>query len=199
MTAHIGPQATAGAGTPAQAAHLAAELARLMDMVETERPGEPMLDKLAALVPEDLSEHWQKTIDFLKIVTASWPAYLAERGLLSPADRRNRAILAEARPLSGIAAERPGDRRRRDGLHSSDRRADARRRSLPHGAIVLPGLDYSSRCRELGHDHRRATRTAPPRASPIRAQAPARPPGAQARGRAHCWVQARAPLIPAAP
>ena len=139
--AHLGPQATAGAGTPAQAAHLAAELARLMDMVETERPGEPMLDKLAELVPEELSAHWQQTIDFLEIVTASWPAYLAERGLLSPADRRNRAILAEARRL---AASPPAGPVIVAGVTGSIPATVELMRSvvgLPQGAIVLPGLD----------------------------------------------------------
>ncbi len=140
-TAHIGPQATAGAGTPAQAAHLAAELARLMDMVETERPGEPMLDKLAALVPEDLSEHWQKTIDFLEIVTASWPAYLAERGLLSPADRRNRAILAEAHRLAASPPKGPVIVAGVTGSIPATVELMRAVVSLPHGAIVLPGLD----------------------------------------------------------
>ena len=106
--AFLGPHATAaGAGTPAQAAHLAAELARLMDMVETERPGEAVLDKLGELVPEELSEHWQQTIEFLKIITETWPAYLAEKGLLSPAERRNRAILAEAKRLAATKPDGP--------------------------------------------------------------------------------------------
>ncbi len=56
--AHLGEHAAAaGANTPAQAAHLAAELARLMDMVETENVP---LDGLAALVPDEYSEHWQQ-------------------------------------------------------------------------------------------------------------------------------------------
>ncbi len=59
-----------------------------MDMVETENVP---LDGLAALVPDDYSEHWQQTLDFLEIVTEFWPAHLAEQKLLSPADRRNRA------------------------------------------------------------------------------------------------------------
>ena len=96
--AHLGEHAAAaGANTPAQAAHLAAELARLMDMVETENVP---LDGLAALVPDEYSEHWKRTLEFLEIITAFWPAYLAEKKLLSPAARRNRAILAEAKRLA---------------------------------------------------------------------------------------------------
>lgn len=140
--AFLGPHATlAGAATPAQAAHLAAELGRLMDMVETERPDEPVLTKLAELVPEELSQHWQQTIEFLDIVTGMWPAHLAERGLVSPAARRNAAILAEARRL---AAARPGAPVIVAGVTGSIPATVELMRAvagLPAGAIVLPGLD----------------------------------------------------------
>ncbi len=67
----LAPVAEAGASTPAQAAKLAQELARLMDMVETENVS---LDGLKTLVPDDFSEHWGKTLDFLKIIVEMWPA-----------------------------------------------------------------------------------------------------------------------------
>ncbi len=136
--AHLADMAAAGANTPAQAAQLAAELARLMDMIETENVP---LDGIGGLVPDEHSEHWQKTLEFLKIITAFWPAHLAEKQLLSPADRRNRAILAEAdrlgsRPppgpviVAGVTGSVPAT--------VELMRAVAR---LPQGAIVLPGLD----------------------------------------------------------
>ena len=52
--------------TPAQAAQLAAELAKLMDDIERENVS---LAGIKDLVPETYSEHWKKTVDFLKIVT----------------------------------------------------------------------------------------------------------------------------------
>src|SRR5690606_22024731 len=91
------PYTGAGARTPAQAASLARELGRLIDMVETEGAS---LDRLPDLVPEPFSEHWQQTLEFLKIVLDWWPKHLAERGLTSPMDRRNRLILAEAERLA---------------------------------------------------------------------------------------------------
>ncbi len=140
--AFLGPHATAaGANTPAQAAHLAAELGRLMDMVETEQPGEAVLARLGELVPEEFSEHWQATIEFLKIITEHWPGYLADKGLLSPAERRNRAILAEARRLAAAPPDGPIIVAGVTGSIPATvelMRAVAR---LPHGAIVLPGLD----------------------------------------------------------
>jgi ATP-dependent helicase/nuclease subunit B len=136
---HLSDRAMTVAGnTPAQAFQLAGELAQLMDMVETENVS---LAGLAALVPETLSQHWQHTLDFLKIITEFWPAYLAEQGCISPAERRNRLILAEAHryavhPPAGpvIVAGATG---------SIPATAELMRRvaSLPQGAIVLPALD----------------------------------------------------------
>ena len=56
--------------SPEQAAALARELARLIDQVHTERVG---FEALADLAPEEFADHWQVTLDFLKIVTEMWP------------------------------------------------------------------------------------------------------------------------------
>ncbi len=53
---------TALGSTPAQAAQLAAELAKLMDDIERENVS---LSGIQSLVPETYSEHWKKTVDFL--------------------------------------------------------------------------------------------------------------------------------------
>jgi ATP-dependent helicase/nuclease subunit B len=126
------------AATTAQAAVLAKDLATLMDMVETE---DVSLDRLDKLVPETFSEHWQKTLRFLEIVTQAWPGYLVESGMLSAAGRRNAVIRAEAQRLS---ASPPGAPVIVAGVTGSIpatvelMRAVA---SLPNGAIVLPALD----------------------------------------------------------
>lgn len=135
------PFAGAGAATPAQAAQLAGELARLIDMVETENAGLSGLSGLAGVVPESLAEHWQKTLRFLEIVLAWWPDHLAERGLISPMDRRNRLILAEAkrlheqRPIAPVILA--GVTRPKPATVALMRVVAA----LRNGAIVLPGLD----------------------------------------------------------
>lgn len=137
--AHLGPSAPVPPGnTPAQAAQLAAELSRLMDMVETENVD---YAGLAALVPDEHTEHWQKTLDFLQIVTQQWPMHLAERGLISTADRRNRLILAEARRY-GVAPP-PGPIIVAGVTGSVPATGELMRAvaNLPNGAIVLPCLD----------------------------------------------------------
>jgi len=138
--AALEPVASAGASTPAQAAHLAADLARLMDMVETE---ERSLDGIAELVPDEYSEHWQRTIEFLKIVTEHWPGHLTARGLLSSAARRNKLIRAEAERLSRSPPSEPVIVA---GVTGSVPATVALIRAvahLPAGAIVIPGLDRS--------------------------------------------------------
>ncbi len=134
------PVAGRGAATPAQAAKLAGELATLIDMVETENVS---LDGLVDLVPEDYSQHWQRTLDFLQIVTAFWPAHLAEQGFVSAADRRNRLILGEA---ARLAAAPPAGPLIIAGVTGSIPATGALMKivsRLPHGAIVLPALDQT--------------------------------------------------------
>ena len=124
--------------TPAQAAGLAAELASLIDAVETENVS---LDGLQKLVPDNFSAHWQQTLDFLRIVTEFWPAHLAERGVASAAGRRNRLILGEA---ARLAANPPAGPVIVAGVTGSiPATAELMKvvAGLPLGAIVLPGLD----------------------------------------------------------
>lgn len=137
--AHLGPDPTAlGRDTPAKASGLAAELARLMDMIETEGV---RLDRLQELVPDTFSAHWQKTIDFLKILTDLWPAYLAAGGMLSPADRRNRLILAEAARLATRPPKGPIIVAGVTGSIPATAELMRQVLRLERGAIVLPGLD----------------------------------------------------------
>ena len=126
------------ARSPAQAARLAAELARLLDQVETERRD---FADLATLVPDRYAAHWQITLEFLRILTEHWPAVLADEGCLDPADRRNQAAAGQIarwreRPPAGrvIVAGSTG---------SIPATADliAAVAALPNGAVVLPGLD----------------------------------------------------------
>ncbi len=122
-----------------QAAWLAAELARLLDQVETE---ELSFDRLGELVEDDgLAEHWQDIVRFLRIVTENWPGALKEEGAVDPATRRVAMIRAlaaawEAAPPAGpvIAAGSTG---------SIPATADllAVVAHLPEGRVVLPGLD----------------------------------------------------------
>ena len=79
--------------TPEQAARLAVELGRLLDQVQTEQLG---FEALAGLVPEAFAEHWQITLEFLRILSEQWPLVLAAEGCIDAAERRNRLLAAQA-------------------------------------------------------------------------------------------------------
>ena len=131
-------EGVSGADEPARVAGLASELARLLDQVETERLG---FDRLAELVPETLSAHWRTTLEFLGIVTDTWPSVLEEEGAIGPADRRNRLI--EAR-IASWRRDPPDGRVILAGSTGSvpaTRNLMAAVAGLPGGAVVLPGLD----------------------------------------------------------
>ena len=135
--AGTGNAAQAATGDTAQAGRLAAELARLLDQVQTERLS---FDALGGLVPEDYARHWQLTLDFLRILSEHWPAILAERGIAgagmifrgtraacAPSADGKRAMLT----AENIAALR------RAAYRSQNRRAD--------GPWAVGGLLYADR------------------------------------------------------
>ncbi|MFM2129833.1 MAG: hypothetical protein RL477_1379, partial [Pseudomonadota bacterium] len=125
---------------PAQAAELAAELARLLDQMETERIG---FERFADISPreEHLARHWAEVLAFLAILTESWPGVLAEEGAIGPAERRNRLLAAQGERWRH---EPPADWVIAAGSTGSvpataDLLAVVAR--LPRGCVVLPGLD----------------------------------------------------------
>src|SRR5215470_8972406 len=122
---------------PAAAMTLADDLARLMDDMTTRQVPWERLDDL---VPDRFDQYWQLTLAFLKIAREAWPAILAERGAIEPAARRDLLIAAETRRLATktdgpvIAAGSTGSMPATAELIATIAR-------LPHGAVVLPGLD----------------------------------------------------------
>jgi len=128
--------------TPAQASSLAVQLGALMDEFDIEQVD---LEKLKKLVPEQFSEHWQKTLDFLKIVTEKWPDHLKEHGVMAPYARRDKLMAEQTKrflespptaPVSapviaaGSTATQPASAALLEAVAT-----------LPNGAVVLPGLD----------------------------------------------------------
>lgn len=83
----------------AQAYALAENLASLIDTVQIE--SDPVQNKeldfsrLKDIVPEDYSEHWQKTLKLLEIITERWPQFLVDNGLCDPMERRKQLLEAE--------------------------------------------------------------------------------------------------------
>src|SRR3954452_22894731 len=84
-------------GGPASTLALASDLARLIDDMVTRGVDWDALDKL---VPDQLDQYWQHSLQFLRIARQAWPKHLQEIGRIEPAERRDRLIEAEAAHLT---------------------------------------------------------------------------------------------------
>lgn len=120
---------------------LATELADLMD--EAARAEIVLNNALPRAAAPDYAEHWQKTLDFLTIVTRAWPEWLEERAAMDPGARavallHTQATAWDREPpthrvlLAGVTAPYPAL------AHLARVVAN-----LPRGAVLLPGLDSS--------------------------------------------------------
>ncbi len=126
------------AQTPAAACALADDLARLIDDMTTR--GVPW-DRLDDLVPDEFDDYWQLTLKFLQI---------ARRAMAGDSERTQ---IASSRPSGAIAlikAEAARLARKTDapviaagstGSIPATAELIATIARLPHGAVVLPGLD----------------------------------------------------------
>ncbi|MCU4158574.1 double-strand break repair protein AddB [Acidiphilium sp. AL] len=123
----------------AEALTLADDLALLIDAAEQAEID--LAETLPGIVAPDLAEHWQRTLDFLGIVTRAWPEILAARGAVDPA-RRLRLLLdtqvtfwrdnppAQQVWLAGIAAGSPAVARLARVVAGLDQ-----------GRVILAGFD----------------------------------------------------------
>ncbi|PKQ07168.1 MAG: double-strand break repair protein AddB [Alphaproteobacteria bacterium HGW-Alphaproteobacteria-11] len=136
---HLARMIVAGrAEDETRALALAADLGRFLDMGLTEGVD---LATLAHLVPDEFADHWQITLEFLKLLTAAWPHALEQMGYMEQAERRNRLIRAQADlwrahpPVAPVIAA--------GSTGSIPATADLLKviAALPNGAVVLPGLD----------------------------------------------------------
>jgi ATP-dependent helicase/nuclease subunit B len=125
------------AQTPAAACALADDLARLIDDMTMRGVA---WEKLDGLVPDLLDQYWQLTLKFLQIARERWPQVLRERGCTEAALRRDALIKAEAARLARHTGG-PVIAAGSTGSIPSTAELIATIAGLPHGAVVLPGLD----------------------------------------------------------
>jgi ATP-dependent helicase/nuclease subunit B len=117
---------------------LAGELGRLIDEFALEGIDWGAID---ALAPLEFDDYWRLTRDFLAIAGQAWPAYLAERGLLDPAERLNRQLHAAAARMRAAPPVGPVIAAGSTGSVPATAALLATIARLPLGAVVLPGLD----------------------------------------------------------
>lgn len=132
-------QARGGALNTAQSMALAESLAGVMD--EIERQG-VTLEKLEAMAPDNLAEHWQDVAGFLRLIHTEWPNILTAEQRMNPSARLNAALKLVEQGLTRhsqgmvIAAGSTGS-------IPATARLIAAIAKLPNGAVVLPGLDQA--------------------------------------------------------
>ncbi len=138
---HHSPQARLGAGSGTiafdQAVRLAAELARLIDQVATERLD---FSKVKDLAPAD-SEYWQLTVRFLDLVQENWPAILEGESVLDPPTRRNLLLERQCALWRTTPPQDPVIAAGSTGSVPASADLIALVAGLPQGMVVLPGLD----------------------------------------------------------
>ncbi len=118
---------------------LAVELAALMD--EAEREGIDIAAALPGATAGQFPRHWQQTLEFLAIVTAAWPRWLADNGLMNPAAHAVALIAAQAAAWRRAPPEaRIWAAGSTGGIPAVVRLLGVVAR-LPRGRVVLPGFD----------------------------------------------------------
>ncbi len=127
--------------TADQAWPLAAELAALMD--EAERAEIDLAAVLPTLVAEDYATHWGITLEFLQIVTNAWPEWLADNGRMNPAARQIALLDAQAKAWIAAPPATPVLAAGSTGAIPAVARLLRVIAGLPHGRVVLPGLDFA--------------------------------------------------------
>ncbi|MEE9329356.1 MAG: double-strand break repair protein AddB [Parvularculaceae bacterium] len=114
------------------------ELSKLLDSFHAE---EIDTVKLGELVPEAYADHWQKSLDFLKIITHAWPAFLQSAGRMDPAERRRKQIERLTQKWYDAPPETPVIIAGSTGSMPAVAKLMACVASLPMGVVILPGLD----------------------------------------------------------
>ncbi|HWD28928.1 MAG TPA: double-strand break repair protein AddB [Rhizomicrobium sp.] len=122
----------------AQAAALADSLAGVMDEMETQGA---QLSALDSVIPGALAAHWERVRKFLGILETHWPSILAAEERISPADRRNRALLALAERIKTHPPDGPLIAAGSTGSIPATAELLKAIAEAPNGVVVLPGLD----------------------------------------------------------
>ena len=124
--------------SPADAIWLARALSEVIDAMDTE---DKDWEALSELDTADHAQWWQLTAKFLEIASIYWPARLAELNRSSAGRHRNAILRAEADRLTKIASTDPIIVAGSTGSIPAAADLIAAVASLPHGTVVLPGLD----------------------------------------------------------
>ncbi len=126
------------ASSPEKAIRLGEELGRFLDF--TQKHGVE-LKNLETLAPDEFSAQWQKTHEFLKILTERWPQILSEHGMIDPQDHKNAVTAIQAAHWKHTPPKHPVIMAGFTHVSNAEMELVDAVASSPKGRIVLPGVD----------------------------------------------------------
>jgi ATP-dependent helicase/nuclease subunit B len=129
-----------GATTPALALKLARELAVLLDQATAEGLA---WERLKTIVPQELSLHWEQTVQFLTLLTEQWPHLLQAENASDPAAHRDAALRLAARRWKETPPSFPVIAAGSTGSVPATAELLKTIAYMPNGAAVLPGIDLT--------------------------------------------------------
>ncbi|WP_375451210.1 double-strand break repair protein AddB [uncultured Devosia sp.] len=133
-----GQQAFANPPNAAEILAMAESLGGLVDELTSQDVGARQLQDI---VPDDLAQNWQQTLDFLKIVLSYWPERLKTAKTADAVFLRNARLDRQAAAAPLVYGGRPVIAAGSTGSIPATARLLAAIAKLPRGAIVLPGFD----------------------------------------------------------
>lgn len=121
-----------------KAVHLGRELGRFLDDMQRAELDAGAVD---GLVPREFSRHWNKTAEFLGIVTKTWPAILQDMGKIDPEEYKTAVIRIQTLHWQRMPTPKPVIAA--GFTHVTPAVGDLLKTvaDLPGGAVVLPGLE----------------------------------------------------------
>ncbi len=122
----------------AQIIYLAGELGQLLDTIENE---ELDFSSLSTLVSEEYAVHWQKILDFLKIIADFFPKILKENGMINSAKRRILLLKEQAKLWQNCPPHNRIVVAGTTGAFPAMRELIKAVYNMPLGIIFLNGLD----------------------------------------------------------
>ena len=126
------------ADAPQQVQSLAASLAELIDIMETE---EVSFDRLPEAYLIDLAVHREAILSLFDLVSKKLPALLMSENLMGAKERRSRVIRLEAKRLTENPPSGPIIAAGSTGTIPATRELLKAISSLENGAVILPALD----------------------------------------------------------
>lgn len=127
---------------------LASELARLFDELEREQVS---LKELINIVPEDFAEHWQTTVEFLKILSVHWPDICTQENIVSPANYRNKILGTLAKEWKNSPPDHSVIVAGTTGSIPATAELITTIAHMPGGTVVLPAFDTTADKKYLEH------------------------------------------------